>query len=124
MGDRSSIYIISEDLASPIQLYGHYSGDDNAVAVATVLKNTSRLGNADYFTAELFYQFAVIQGGYTGSSGFGIGSANVVNPTDDNEPIVVNADTGEVKYEDTQYTRNEFIKSFGELSDLNWISNT
>jgi hypothetical protein len=114
MGDRSSIYITSEGLPKPIQLYGHWTGSDNLVAVANVLNRTDRIGDPSYLTAQLFYEFAVIQGGYTGSLGFGINSVDVVDYTDDNPPIVVNADTGEVKYEDTHYTQEDFVKAFSE----------
>jgi len=114
MGDRSSIYITSEVLASPIHLYGHWAGSDNLVTVANVLNKTDRVGDPMYLTAQLFYEFAVIQGGYTGSTGFGIGSSTYTNYADDNEPIVVNADTGEVKYEDTTYTQAEFVTNFKE----------
>jgi hypothetical protein len=124
MGDRSSIYITNDTDDSVIRIYGHWSGDDNAKAVANLLNKTDRVGDPMYLTAQMFYEFAIIQGGYTGGLGFGIGSATYIDYTEDNPAIVVNADTGEVKYEDTQYTRNEFIKSFGELSDLDWISNT
>lgn len=124
MGDRSSIYITNDTDDSVIRIYGHWSGDHNAKAVATLLNKTDRVGDPMYLTAQMFYEFAIIQGGYTGGLGFGIGSATYIDYTEDNPAIVVNADTGEVKYEDTTYTRNEFIKSFGELSDLDWTSNT
>jgi len=114
MGDRSSIYITSEVLASPIHLYGHWAGNDNLVAVANVLNKTDRVGDPMYLTAQLFYEFAVVQGGYVGSLGFGIGSSTYTNYADDNEPIVVNADTGEVKFEDTHYTQEDFVKAFSE----------
>jgi len=115
MGDRSSIYITSEGLPKPIQLYGHWAGSDNAVAVATVLNKTDRIGDPSYLTAQLFYEFAIVQGGYTGDIDFGINSVDVVDYTDDNEPIVVNADTGEVQYENTHYTQEDFVKQFSEL---------
>jgi hypothetical protein len=114
MGDRSSIYITSEGLSKPIQLYGHWTGSDNLVAVANVLNRTDRIGDPSYLTAQLFYQFAVIQGGYTGSLGFGINSVDVVDNTDDNPLIVVSADTGEVAYRGEHYTQEDFVKAFSE----------
>ena len=115
MGDRSSIYITNNTDDSVIRIYGHWSGEDNAKAVATLLNKTDRVGDPMYLTAQMFYEFAVIQGGYTGSLGFGISSATYIDYTEDNEPIVINADTGEVKYQDTQYTRNEFVGQFSEF---------
>jgi len=68
-----------------------------------------------YLTAQLFYQFAVIQGGYTGDLGFGIGSVDYINTTDDNPPIVINADTGEVAYRGEHHTKDEFVNNFSEF---------
>jgi len=115
MGDRSSIYITSTQFKGTIQLYGHWAGEDNAVAVANVLNNTDRVGDPMYLTAQLFYQFAVVQGGYTGSIGFGIGSVDYISTGDDSAPIVINADTGEVAYRGEYHTQDEFVNKFGEF---------
>jgi hypothetical protein len=117
MGDRSSIYITNDTDDSVIRIYGHWSGDDNAKAVVNLLTRTDRVGDPMYLTAQAFYEFAITLGGYTGSTGFGIGSATYIDFFDDNEPIVINADTGEVKFEDTHYTQEDFVKQFSELSN-------
>jgi len=114
MGDRSSIYLVSEIDDSIIRIYGHWSGTDNAVAVANLLNKTERVGDFTYLTAQAFYEFAIVEGNYKGSTGFGIGSASSVDYTEDNPPIVVNADTGEVQYENTHYTQEDFVKQFSE----------
>jgi hypothetical protein len=114
MGDRSSIYITSEGLTSPIHLYGHWAGEDNLSAVVNVLSMTDRLNDPMYLTAQLFYEFAIVQGGYKGSTGFGIGSVDSLSNSDDNPPIVVGLDTGMVAYRGGVYTVEEFIKEFGD----------
>jgi hypothetical protein len=114
MGDRSSIYITSKGLTSPIHLYGHWSGEDNLSSVIAVLIKTDRLGDPYYLTAQLFYEFAVIQGGYTGSTGFGIGSVDSLSNSDDNPPIVVSLDNAMVAYQGGVYTVEEFVKEFGD----------
>ena len=124
MGDRSSIYITSKNLPKPIQIYGHWSGEDNAKATAIVLSKTSRLGDHAYLTAQLFYQFAIVQGGYTGELGFGISSVNDLTNSDDHPAIYLNADNGEIEYGGMDYTKTEFVEEFGELAKLDWISNT
>ena len=124
MGDRSSIYIISKGFPKPIQIYGHYGSDDNATATAIVLSKTTRLGDAWYLTGQLFYQFAIVQGGYVGDGSFGIGSVDTLSNSDDNPPIYLNADNGEVEYGGMDYTKTEFVEEFGELAGLDWISNT
>lgn len=124
MGDRSSIYITSKGFPKPIQIYGHWGSDDNARATAIVLDKTTRLGDAWYLTAQLFYQFAIVQGGYVGEDKFGIGSVDTLSNSDENPPIYLNADNGEVEYGGMDYTKTEFVEEFGELSDLTWISNT
>ena len=116
MGDRSSIYITSKSTTGYLHLYGHWSGEDNARAVATVLRDTDRVGDPYYLTAQVFYEFSVIEGGYTGSLGFGIGSVNVITDnTDDNDLILLNADTGEVEYRGERYTKAEFVNGINDL---------
>jgi hypothetical protein len=101
MGDRSLIVINSKNFKAPITLYGHWSGGDNLVAVRNVLARTDRIGDVNYLTAQIFYEFAVALGGYEGKLSFGIdaygyeeGSAWV-----DNDTITVNADNGEYEYQ-------------------------
>ena len=112
MGDRSSIYIKSDDnLDQWLHLYGHWSGDSNTKAVAEVLRKTDRIGDMAYLTAQIFYEFSVYLGSYTGSLGFGIDICNTTPAEwfDDNPPVIVNADTGDVEWRNENYTRTEFV---------------
>lgn len=109
MGDRSLIQIESKTFKTPITLYGHWSGGDNLVAVRNVLTRTDRIGDPSYLTAQLFYEFAVNLGGYTGELSFGIDAYG--EGTDvwvDNDTVVVNADTGEYSVNGESFT--EFAK--------------
>lgn len=124
MGDRSSIYITSKDLPKPIRIYGHWSGDDNITATAIVLEKTKRLGDPMYLTAQLFYQFAIIQGGYKGDISYGIESVDTLSNSDDNPPLYFNADNGEIELGGMDYTKTEFLEEFGEVADFEWVSNT
>ena len=98
MGDRSLIVIESEQFATPITLYGHWSGTSNIDAVKSVLARTGRVGDPSYLTAQLFYKFAVELGKYDGNLSFGIdafgGTPQEINATMDTDAIVVNADKG------------------------------
>ena len=97
MGNRSSIIITSEQFPAPIYLYGHWSGDDNVRAVRNVLERTTRVGDPNYLTAQLFYEFAINLGKYDGNLSFGIGTYPTdTTDWDDNPPVTINADTGEV----------------------------
>lgn len=101
MGNRSLIVIESEQFASPITLYGHWSGAENLAAVAEVLGKTDRVGDPSYLTAQIFYEFAVVRGKYDGTLSFGIDTFGV--PTDsagmDTDTVFVNADTGEWRWQ-------------------------
>ena len=110
MGDRSLIQVESKGFKAPITLYGHWSGEDNLLAVRNVLTRTDRIGDANYLTAQLFYEFAVNLGGYTGELSFGI-DAYGSSDTEiwvDNDTVVVNADTGEYSVNGEVFT--EFAK--------------
>lgn len=97
MGNRSTIIVKSAHFPTPIYLYGHWSGDDNIHAVRNVMARTTRVGDPTYLTAQLFHEFANNLGKYDGELSFGIGTyPEDVSIWDDNPPIVVNADTGEV----------------------------
>lgn len=110
MGDRSFIQIDSQHLETPILLYGHWSGADNLIAVKDVLGRTDRVGDHVYLTAQLFYQFAVVQGRYDGELSFGIDVGHVSEDHWVDAPTVyVNADTGEYSYEGVTY--DEFART-------------
>jgi hypothetical protein len=110
MGDRSLIQIESKSFKTPITLYGHWSGGDNLIAVRNVLTRTDRIGDPNYLTAQLFYEFAVALGGYAGELSFGIDAygASESDVWVDNDTVVVNADTGEYSVGGELFT--EFAK--------------
>jgi hypothetical protein len=96
MGNRAYIQVESKSLETPVIFYGHWSGEDNLTAVRDVLARTTRIGDASYLTAQIFYEFAVVLGGYTGDLGFGIETGNLSGSEWTNVPsVIVNADTGE-----------------------------
>jgi hypothetical protein len=110
VGNRAFIQVDSKYLETPVILYGHYSGEDNLTAVRNVLARTSRIGDHTYLTAQIFYEFAMNLGSYSGELGFGIDSGHLAGNEDSNVPSVyVNADTGEYSCEGITYT--EFSKS-------------
>lgn len=96
MGDRASIVVKSKSFDSPIRFYGHWSGSDNIKAVQNVLARTDRVGDPSYLAAQIYYEFAVNLGKTDGNLSFGI-SADGNTYGDDNPPIVINADTGEIE---------------------------
>jgi hypothetical protein len=95
MGNRVTIQIQSKEFLTPINLYGHWAGSHALTAVRTVLARTGRIGEPDYLTAQLFYEFAR-QGEYDGELSFGINAYGSDSVDDgDNPAIYVNADNGE-----------------------------
>jgi hypothetical protein len=117
MGDRASVFITSESMPNPIELYGQWAGLDGVRAIANVLERTGRIGDHSYLTAQVFYEFAIILGDYTGNLGYGIrSSSNTENGWNDNPDITLNADTGSVWYKGKIYTRTEFIE-FAKVKD-------
>lgn len=116
MGDRATINITSESFTSPIELYGHWSGTDNARAVANVLERTGRIGDPSYLTAQLFYEYATVLGKYDGELSFGIRATNAEpsDTWDDNPIVVVNADTGSVEYQGETYTAEQFALAYAD----------
>ena len=113
MGDRASIIVGSKQFASPISLYGHWSGQDNLTAVQNVLARTTRVGDPSYLTAQLFHEFAINLGSYDGHLSFGIGAWGGQDDGlfDDNLPVFVNADTGEFG------TDSSVINSLSNITD-------
>lgn len=96
MGNRAYIQVESKSLETPIIFYGHWSGEDNLTAVRNVLARTTRIGDATYLSAQLFYEFAIALGDYTGDLGFGIETGRLAGGEWTNVPsVIVNADTGE-----------------------------
>jgi hypothetical protein len=115
MGDRATIHITSEQFDAPIELYGHWSGTDNAKAVANVLERTGRIGDPSYLTAQLFYEYAKL-GNYNGELSFGIRAikAEPNDTYDDNPVVVVNADIGSVQYDGETYTAEQFALAYAD----------
>lgn len=109
MGDRSFIQVSSENFQTPITIYGHYAGTTNIDAVRDVLSTTDRIGDPSYLVAQLFHRFSVVEGGYTGGTGYGIDS-NGYDPESvaDNPTVYVDADSGEYTYKGT--THDEFSR--------------
>lgn len=100
MGNRSYIVVESASFATPVTLYGHWSGEDNLVAVSNVLARTDRVGSPNYLTAQLFHEFSTM-GGYDGNLSFGIDACGYFTGGEwvDQDTIYVNADTGETSIE-------------------------
>lgn len=115
MGDRATIHITSEQFSSAVELYGHWSGTNNARAVANVLERTGRIGDPSYLTAQLFYEYAKL-GNYDGELSFGIRAINAEpsDTWDDNPIVVVNADTGSVEYQGETYTAEQFWLAYAD----------
>ena len=96
MGNRAYIQVESKSLETPVIFYGHWSGEDNLTAVRNVLARTTRIGDASYLTAQIFYEFAVALGDYTGDLSFGIETGKLAGGEWTNVPsVIVNADSGE-----------------------------
>jgi hypothetical protein len=94
MGNRVIIQVQSEQFLTPINLYGHWAGEQGLTAVRNVLARTGRVGDPSYLTAQLFYEFARL-GSYDGELSFGIDAfGSDIGDTNDNDNIYVNADDG------------------------------
>jgi hypothetical protein len=121
MGDRSLIVIKSKDNPADIVFYGHWSGGDNLTAVREVLAKTGRIGDS-YLVAELFYEFAVVQGMYEGLGfgSFGIWSAEsgADEGWTDAPTIYVNLDNGSYEYEGETITNEELRKSYEPKTEV------
>lgn len=104
MGNRAFIEVSSEQFEIPVVFYGHWSGDDNILAVRNVLERSGRIGDPSYLTAQLFYEFSKL-GNYDGELSFGIYTGRVTGSEWADAPTVfVNADTGEYTYQDTVHS--------------------
>jgi hypothetical protein len=101
MGDRSHIIIRGDDPKQTITLYGHWAGTTNIDAVRSVMSRTKRTNDIAYLTAELFYQFAVVEGSYTGVGfgSFGMWAGDDDGAWADNPSVYVNAVDNTFEYE-------------------------
>jgi hypothetical protein len=106
MGNRSVIQINSTTLPYPISLYGHWAGEDNIIAVKNVITRTDRIGDANYLSAQLFYEFAVTLGGYDSNLGFGLHTGVYDEAWLDNPIVYVDADTGNYTYKGITYNQD------------------
>lgn len=103
MGNRAYIQVDSARLSESVLLYGHWSGEDNLVAVRNVLARTDRVGDPTYLTAQLFWEFTRLAN-YDGDLGFGIDVGTMANDVYGNVPTVyVNADSGIYFYDGVTY---------------------
>ena len=110
MGNRAFIQVESQHLETPVVLYGHWAGESNLTAVRNVLARTDRIGDPNYLTAQIFYEFAVVLGDYDGNLGFGIDSGVLTDSVwSDVDNVYVNADTGEYRCGGTTYS--EFVRA-------------
>lgn len=101
MGNRSHIVIRTSNPADTITLYGHWAGTTNIDAVRSVMSRTTRASDISYLTAELFYEFAVVEGRYTGVGygGYGMWAGDDTGAWADNPSVYVNAEDGTFEYE-------------------------
>jgi hypothetical protein len=105
MGNRAYIQVESKSLETPVIFYGHWSGEENLTAVQNVLARTTRIGDASYLTAQIFYEFAIVLGAYNGELSFGIETGHLSgNEWNDVPNVIVNADTGEYVVGDEIHT--------------------
>jgi hypothetical protein len=112
MGNRSLIVVENNTDDTQITIYGHWSGTENLTAVRNVLSTTGRVGDC-YLVAELFYEFAVALGGFSGvgygSFGIWAGKRGDDEGWTDAPTIYVNQDTGEYRYEDEVVTLDQLL---------------
>ena len=117
MGNRAYIQVESKSLETPVIFYGHWSGEDNLTAVRNVLARTTRIGDASYLTAQIFYEFALVLGEYTGDLGFGIETGNLSGSEWTNVPsVIVNADSGEYTIDGD----GEIYSEFAVANENSW----
>lgn len=110
MGNRSFIQVESKQFETPVIFYGHWSGDDNLIAVRSVLERSGRIGDPSYLCAQIFYEFAKL-GNYDGELSFGISTGNLDGSEWADAPtVVVNADNGEYVCEDVTHTEFSLAK--------------
>jgi len=108
MGDRSLIIITNNTDENLLVMYGHWSGSDNLQAVHNVMAETSRIGD-HYLLAELFHEFSVVLGGYsgTGSGSFGMWADRLDTFDEgwiDSPSVWLNADTGDYACDGVDYS--------------------
>ena len=101
MGNRSHIVIRGNDPKETITLYGHWAGTTNIDAVRSVMSRTTRAGDISYLTAELFYEFAVVEGSYkgVGFGSYGMWAGDDDGAWADNPSVYVNTIDGTFEYE-------------------------
>lgn len=116
MGNRAYIVVkTSDNPADTVSLYGHWAGDNNLTAVRSVLARTDRLGDIVHLTGQLFYEFAVVLGGFDGELGYGIEVGENIYDGD-NPAVVVDADTGEYWYDGERYTEYARLSETKEMN--------
>ena len=101
MGNRSHIVIRGNDPKETITLYGHWAGTTNIDAVRSVMGKTTRANDIAYLTAELFYEFAIVEGSYkgVGFGSYGMWAGDDDGAWADNPSVYVNTIDGTFEYE-------------------------
>jgi len=108
MGNRSLIVVSNNSDTNLVVMYGHWSGEQNLEAVHNVMADTGRIGD-NYLVAELFHEFSVNLGGYsgTGSLSFGIWADRAETFSEgwvDSPSVFVNMDTGDYTCDGVDYS--------------------
>jgi hypothetical protein len=109
MGDRSLIVITNNTDENLLVMYGHWSGGDNLQAVHNVIEKTGRIGD-NYIVAEVFHEFSVVLGGYSGigSGSFGMWADRLDTFDEgwiDSPTVYLNADTGDYTCDGVDYSK-------------------
>lgn len=94
MGNRVTVSISSQEHESPINIYAHWAGDEVYQVVTDTLASSDRIGDASYLSAQIAHAIFT-EFGYDGKLGFGIWTGEVTDLGDDNDPMFVDADTGQ-----------------------------
>lgn len=94
MGNRVTVSISSQEHEAPINIYAHWAGNSVYQVITDTLASSDRIGDASYLTAQLIHA-VFAEYGYDGKLSFGVWSGEFTESTDDNDPMFVDADTGQ-----------------------------
>jgi hypothetical protein len=103
MGNRVTVSISGKDHEAPVNIYGHWAGDGVYQIVTDTLAASQRIGDGSYLTAQLIHAI-FSEMGYNGKDSFGVWSGEVSSDNwDDNQPMFVDADTGQWRIGDSKW---------------------
>lgn len=103
MGNRVTVSISSHEFGSPVNIYGHWAGDGVYQTVLDALLASQRIGDGSYLTAQII-NAVFREMDYNGKDSFGVWSGEVSADTwDDNQPMFVDADTGQWRIGDSEW---------------------